>query len=72
MALILHAQPRSRVSVGHVLKRERISWSRFYGGDFFGAERSEWDSATLLEHRSDGEKTRRVFEEANPRYGASK
>jgi hypothetical protein len=43
-----------------------------YGGDFFAAERSEWDSLTLLEHRSDGERTRRVFEEANARYEASK
>jgi len=43
-----------------------------YGGDFFAAERSEWDSLRLLEHRSDGERTRRVFEEANARYEASK
>jgi len=43
-----------------------------YGGDFFAAERSEWDSLTLLEHRSDGERTRRVFEEANARYEARK
>lgn len=43
-----------------------------YGGDFFAAERSEWDSETLLEHLSDGERTRRVFEEANARYEASK
>jgi predicted metal-dependent enzyme (double-stranded beta helix superfamily) len=43
-----------------------------YGGDFFGAERSEWDSATLVEHLSDGEKTRRVFEEANARFEASR
>jgi predicted metal-dependent enzyme (double-stranded beta helix superfamily) len=43
-----------------------------YGGDFFGAERSEWDSLTLLEHRSDGERTRRMFEEANARFEASK
>jgi hypothetical protein len=43
-----------------------------YGGDFFAAERSEWDSLTLLEHRSDGERTRRVFEEANACYEASK
>jgi len=43
-----------------------------YGGDFFAAERSEWDSLTLLEHRSDGERTRRVFEEANARYEALK
>ncbi len=43
-----------------------------YGGDFFAAERSEWDSSTLQEHRSDGEKTRRMFEEANARFEASK
>jgi predicted metal-dependent enzyme (double-stranded beta helix superfamily) len=43
-----------------------------YGGDFFAAERSEWDSLTLEEHRSDGERTRRVFEEANARYEATK
>jgi len=43
-----------------------------YGGDFFAAERSEWDSLTLQEHRTDGEQTRRVFEEANARYEASK
>jgi predicted metal-dependent enzyme (double-stranded beta helix superfamily) len=43
-----------------------------YGGDFFGAERSEWDSLTLHEHRSDGEKTRLMFEEANARFEASK
>ncbi|MGA8471138.1 MAG: hypothetical protein WB721_20210 [Pseudolabrys sp.] len=43
-----------------------------YGGDFFAAERSEWDSMTLEEHRSDGERARRVFEEANARYEATK
>ena len=43
-----------------------------YGGDFFAAERSEWDSMTLEEHRSDGERNRRVFEEANARYEATK
>jgi predicted metal-dependent enzyme (double-stranded beta helix superfamily) len=43
-----------------------------YGGDFFATERSEWDSMTLLEHRSDGERVRRVFEEANMRYEATK
>jgi hypothetical protein len=32
-----------------------------YGGDFFAAERSAWDSLTLSEHRSDGERTRRMF-----------
>jgi predicted metal-dependent enzyme (double-stranded beta helix superfamily) len=43
-----------------------------YGGDFFAAERSEWDSLTLEEHQSDGERARRVFEEANARYEATK
>jgi predicted metal-dependent enzyme (double-stranded beta helix superfamily) len=42
-----------------------------YGGDFFGTERSEWDSLTLLEHRSDGERVKRMFEEANARFEAS-
>lgn len=42
-----------------------------YGGDFFAAERSEWDSLTLDEHHSDGEQTRRMFERANARYEAS-
>jgi len=43
-----------------------------YGGDFFAAERSEWDSLTLDEHRSDGERARRMFEEANAQYEATK
>jgi predicted metal-dependent enzyme (double-stranded beta helix superfamily) len=43
-----------------------------YGGDFFAAERSEWDSLSLEEHSSDGERTRRIFEEANARYEATK
>jgi len=42
-----------------------------YGGDFFAAERSEWDSMSLDEHRSDGEKTRLMFERANARYEPS-
>jgi len=36
-----------------------------YGGDFFAAERSEWDQETLAEQRYDPEKTVRYFEEAN-------
>jgi predicted metal-dependent enzyme (double-stranded beta helix superfamily) len=36
-----------------------------YGGDFFGAERSEWDPETLREHPYDVENTLRLFEEAN-------
>jgi predicted metal-dependent enzyme (double-stranded beta helix superfamily) len=36
-----------------------------YGGDFFSAERSEWDPETLTEQRWDPERTIRRFEEAN-------
>ena len=36
-----------------------------YGGDFFGAERSEWDPETLREGPYDVAKTIRSFEEAN-------
>src|SRR5207244_2089882 len=39
-----------------------------YGGDFFGAERSEWDPETLQEGRYDSAKTMRMFEEANALY----
>ena len=39
-----------------------------YGGDFFGADRSEWNPETLLEERSDGERVRQMFEEANQIY----
>lgn len=39
-----------------------------YGGDFFGAERSEWDPETLLERRYDVEKNMRLFEESNVRF----
>jgi predicted metal-dependent enzyme (double-stranded beta helix superfamily) len=42
-----------------------------YGGNFFAAERSEWDPMNLDEHRSDGEQTRLMFERANARYQAS-
>src|SRR5262249_51026867 len=36
-----------------------------YGGDFFRAERSEWDPETLLEERYNIDKNLRLFEEAN-------
>ena len=39
-----------------------------YGGDFFGAERSEWDPETLEEGRYDAAKTMRLFEVANALY----
>jgi predicted metal-dependent enzyme (double-stranded beta helix superfamily) len=38
-----------------------------YGGDFFAAERSEWDPETLAEGRYDPQKTLRLFEEGNAR-----
>ena len=41
-----------------------------YGGDFFAAERSEWDPETLEEGRYDVEKNLRLFEEANALYRA--
>jgi predicted metal-dependent enzyme (double-stranded beta helix superfamily) len=40
-----------------------------YGGDFFAAERSEWDSESLLEGRFDAERAIRRFEEANDLSG---
>ena len=36
-----------------------------YGGDFFAAERSEWDPESLREHPYDVKKALRLFEEAN-------
>ena len=36
-----------------------------YGGDFFAAERSEWDAETLAERRYDSARVRRLFEESN-------
>lgn len=41
-----------------------------YGGDFFATSRSEWDPETLSEQPSDGERARRLFEEANLRHAA--
>jgi predicted metal-dependent enzyme (double-stranded beta helix superfamily) len=40
-----------------------------YGGDFFAAERSEWDPETLSEGRYDTERTMRRFEESNRLLG---
>ncbi len=39
-----------------------------YGGDFFAAPRSEWDSQTLRERPFDIEGARRVFREAAQRF----
>src|SRR5262249_24309542 len=40
-----------------------------YGGDFFGAARSEWDPETLLERPFALERARRLCAEANARWG---
>jgi predicted metal-dependent enzyme (double-stranded beta helix superfamily) len=42
-----------------------------YGGDFFAAERSEWDPESLAEQRWDPERALRRFEEANQSLTAS-
>ena len=42
-----------------------------YGGDFFDADRHEWDSETLEEAPYDVEKARRLFEESNARLAAA-
>jgi predicted metal-dependent enzyme (double-stranded beta helix superfamily) len=39
-----------------------------YGGDFFTAERSEWDFETYEERPRDLERTRQLFEDANARW----
>jgi predicted metal-dependent enzyme (double-stranded beta helix superfamily) len=39
-----------------------------YGGDFFSAERSEWEFGTFVERPRDLEGTRRLFDEANARW----
>jgi predicted metal-dependent enzyme (double-stranded beta helix superfamily) len=40
-----------------------------YGGDFFTAQRTEWDPETLLGRRYDTEKNLRLFEESNRARG---
>jgi predicted metal-dependent enzyme (double-stranded beta helix superfamily) len=40
-----------------------------YGGDFFAAERSQWDAESLAERPFNGERTRELFEEENARLG---
>jgi predicted metal-dependent enzyme (double-stranded beta helix superfamily) len=42
-----------------------------YGGDFFAAERSEWDPESLTEGRYDVAKAMRLFEDSNARLAAS-
>ena len=40
-----------------------------YGGDFFAAERSEWDSQSLRKERSDAERVAKRIEKANASDG---
>ena len=42
-----------------------------YGGDFFAAERSEWDPETLVERPYDIEKNMRLFTDTNARLAAA-
>jgi len=49
-------------------RREFAVALHVYGGDFFSAERSEWDTDTFEERPRDLERTRRLFEEANDRW----
>ena len=42
-----------------------------YGGDFFAAERSEWDPETLVEGCYDVQKAMRHFEQANARVATA-
>jgi len=41
-----------------------------YGGDFFRADRSEWDPESLLERPSDPRRLVQIFEEENARMNA--
>ena len=43
-----------------------------YAGDFFAAERSEWDPETLAEHPYDVAHTMRLFEESNAALAAAR
>lgn len=42
-----------------------------YGGDFFGAERSEWDPETLGEKPYDVAKAAQIFEASNAALGSA-
>ncbi|HVA05302.1 MAG TPA: hypothetical protein VNG12_01035 [Acidimicrobiales bacterium] len=49
-------------------RREFAVALHVYGGDFFAAERSEWDFETFTERPRDVAGTMRLFEEANARW----
>ena len=51
-------------------RREFAVALHVYGGDFFSAERSEWDFDTYEERPRDLGRTMRLFEEANARWRA--
>jgi predicted metal-dependent enzyme (double-stranded beta helix superfamily) len=40
-----------------------------YGGDFYGAGRSEWDAETLVEREFDFSSSARLFQEFNAKWG---
>jgi hypothetical protein len=42
-----------------------------YGGDFYSAQRSEWDPETLRERPMDFQAVLDLFEEANERFRAT-
>lgn len=66
-----HVEPLGRDIVHSVTNPlPRITGAlQVYGGDFFGAARSEWDPETLRERPYDLDRVRRVFEESNLRWG---
>jgi predicted metal-dependent enzyme (double-stranded beta helix superfamily) len=70
----MDAEPLGRDIIHSVINPiEQLTGAiHIYGGDFFATERSEWDSLTLQEHRSDGEHARRMFEQANARFEATR
>ena len=53
-------------------RRELAAALHVYGGDFFTAERSEWDFDTYEERPRDVERTMRLFDEANARWFAER
>jgi predicted metal-dependent enzyme (double-stranded beta helix superfamily) len=61
------AEPRGRNIIHSVTNPTlRLTGAiHVYGGDFFAAERSEWEPETLEEQRWDAERAMRRFEEAN-------
>jgi predicted metal-dependent enzyme (double-stranded beta helix superfamily) len=65
-------QPLGRDIIHSVLNpvRRCTGALHVYGGDFFGAARSEWDCATLVEQPFDVERTLALFAESNRRHAS--